>query len=306
MTYIVKTNQLTKAFQGKEVVSNVNMSIKKGEIYGFLGPNGAGKTTVMKMLTNLVKPTGGEIEIFGQKLTSSSYEILKRMGSIIEYPIFYDKLTARENLELHCEYMGYHNKKAIDEALEMVNLKNIDDKVVKDFSLGMKQRLGIARAISTKPELLILDEPINGLDPVGIKEIRNIFQILSKDYGITLLISSHILGEMEQMADTIGVISNGRLVEEVSMENIRAKNTEYIELVTSNWTKAVFIIESRLNLSNYKIVDDKMIRIYDAGIGQAEISKTLILNDIEIESISQKYSTLEEYFMGLIDGRESH
>jgi len=170
MTYIVKTNQLTKVYDGKEVVSAVNMNVKKGEIYGFLGPNGAGKTTVMKMLTNLTKPTSGDVEILGEKLTDKSYEILKRMGTIIEYPIFYEKLTASETLELHCEYMGYYDKKEIAHVLNLVKLTNTENKQVKDFSLGMKQRLGIARAIITKPELLILDEPINGLDPVGIKE----------------------------------------------------------------------------------------------------------------------------------------
>ncbi|MCI3197264.1 ABC transporter ATP-binding protein [Bacillus sp. HU-1818] len=302
MTYIVNINGLTKTFQGKEVVSNVNMHIRKGEIYGFLGPNGAGKTTVMKMLTSLVKPTGGEIEILGHKLTNTSYKVLGRIGSMIEYPIFYEKLTAQENLELHCEYMGYHNKNSIQEVLGMVNLKNIEEKAVKTFSLGMKQRLGIARAIITKPELLILDEPINGLDPVGIKEIRHLFQVLSKEYGMTLLISSHMLSEIEQIADTIGVIRDGRLLEEVSMDNIRGQNTEYIELVTTNRTKACFVLENELGIANFKILNDKTVRIYDSEASQAAISKALILNDIDIESINKKYTSLEDYFLSLING----
>ncbi|PRR95225.1 ABC transporter ATP-binding protein [Bacillus atrophaeus] len=302
MTYTVNINGLTKTFQGKEVVSNVNMHIRKGEIYGFLGPNGAGKTTVMKMLTSLVKPTGGEIEILGHKLTNTSYKVLGRIGSMIEYPIFYEKLTAQENLELHCEYMGYHNKNSIQEVLGMVNLKNIEDKAVKTFSLGMKQRLGIARAIITKPELLILDEPINGLDPVGIKEIRHLFQVLSKEYGMTLLISSHMLSEIEQIADTIGVIRDGRLLEEVSMDNIRGQNTEYIELVTTNRTKACFVLENELGIANFKILNEKTVRIYDSEASQAAISKALILNDIDIESINKKYTSLEDYFLSLING----
>ena len=302
MLYILKTNNLTKAYNGKEVVSNVNMNIKKGEIYGFLGPNGAGKTTLMKMMTNLVKPSSGEIEIFGEKLTDTSYEVLKRLGTIIEYPIFYEKLTGRENLELHCEYMGYYDKKAIDKALELVNLKNIDNKLVKDFSLGMKQRLGIARAITTKPELLILDEPINGLDPVGIKELRNLFKMLSKEYGITILLSSHILGEIEQMADTIGVINNGRLIEEVSMESIRERNTEYIELVTTDYKKTAYILSNTLNISNFKVIDNSIVRIYAATVPQSIISKTLILNDVIIETITKKNSSLEEYFLNLLNG----
>lgn len=302
MNYIIKTNQLTKSYKGKDVVSNVNMKVKKGEIYGFLGPNGAGKTTIMKMLTNLVKPTSGEIEIFGEKLTNTSYEILKRMGSIIEYPVFYDRLTARENLELHCEYMGYYDKKAIDSALDLVNLKNIENKSVKDFSLGMKQRLGIARAIITKPELLILDEPINGLDPVGIKELRDLFHMLCREYGITMLISSHILGEMEQIADTIGVISDGKLIKEVSIEEIHEKNTEYIELAVDDVNKAFYVLEEILYLRNFKVVDAARFRIYDSGVAQSEISKTLILNGVMIEEINKKNHSLEDYFLTLING----
>lgn len=282
------------------------MHVKQGEIYGFLGPNGAGKTTIMKMITNLIKPTSGDIEIFGQKLTNTSYEVLKRMGTIIEYPIFYEKLTARENLYLHCEYMGYYDKKSIDHALDLVKLNNVDDKKVKDFSLGMKQRLGIARAITTKPELLILDEPINGLDPIGIKELRELFKMLCKEYGITLLVSSHILAEMEQMADTIGVIQNGKLIKEVSMKSIKGEQTDFIEVKVQNIKKAAFILDNQLGLKNYKIVSDQTIRIYEMTATQQEISKALIMNDIEIESINKKHSSLEEYFMNLMNGEGIH
>lgn len=302
MSYMVRTHQLFKTYNGKEVVSDVNMSIKQGEIYGFLGPNGAGKTTIMKMIANLVKPTSGEIEVFGQRLMHDSFEALKRMGTIIEYPIFYDKLTARENLELHCEYMGYHNRKAIDEALELVKLKNIEGKAVKEFSLGMKQRLGIARAITTKPELLILDEPINGLDPIGIKEIRDLFKMLCREYGITMLISSHILGEIEQIADTIAVINDGKLIQEVSMDYVRERNAEYIELAVSDCKKAVFVLENQMRISNFRVIDDQIIRIYETEIAPNEISKTLILNDVYIEGIHKKNSSLEDYFMNLLDG----
>jgi ABC-2 type transport system ATP-binding protein len=278
------------------------MMVKKGEIYGFLGPNGAGKTTIMRMLTNLVKPTSGEIEIFGEKLINTSYELLKRMGSIIEYPVFYDRLTARENLELHCEYMGYYDKKAIDTALDLVKLKNIENKIVKEFSLGMKQRLGIARAIITKPELLILDEPINGLDPVGIKELRDLFHMLCREYGITMLISSHILGEIEQIADTVGVISEGKLIKEVSMDEIRAENSEYIELTVNDVNKAVYVLEELLHFINYKVIDSSKIRIYDVNIPQGEISKKLILNGVLVEGINKKQHSLEDYFLTIING----
>lgn len=306
MTYILKTNQLTKAFKGREVVSKVNMHVKKGEIYGFLGPNGAGKTTIMKMLTNLIKPTSGEIEIFGEKLTNTSFEVLKRMGTIIEYPIFYEQLTARENLSLHCEYMGYYDNKAIDHALELVKLHNIEGKKVKDFSLGMKQRLGIARAISTKPELLVLDEPINGLDPIGIKELRDLFKILCKDYGITLLISSHILAEMEQMSDTIGIIQNGKLIKEVSMKSINGKQTEYIEVQVQNTKKALYILEQNLGIKNFRVIGEAAIRIYETTLTQQEISKAFVMNDVGIESINKKNSSLEEYFLSSMNSEEIH
>ncbi|MEK3976304.1 ABC transporter ATP-binding protein [Psychrobacillus sp. FSL K6-1267] len=301
MSYILKTNHLTKVFEGREVVSSVNMHVQKGEIYGFLGPNGAGKTTVMKMITNLIKPTNGEIEIFGEKLTDRSYEVLKRIGSIIEYPIFYEKLTARETLDLHCEYMGFYDKKEIEKVLEMVNL-HTGGKRVKEFSLGMKQRLGIARAIITKPELLILDEPINGLDPIGIKEMRELFGMLCKEYGITILVSSHILGEIEQLADTIGVINNGKLIKEISMNQLAQSQSDYIELVVQDGKKAAFLLSDKLQLVNFKMVDDHCIRIYESSVSQQMISKVLYEHDIEIEAISKKTSSLEDYFMKLING----
>ena len=300
MNYIIRTINLSKNLKNKEVLTNVNMNIKKGEIYGFLGPNGAGKTTVMKLMMNLLKPTAGEVEIFGGKLTNKSYDVLKRIGSIIEYPVFYEKLTGRENLDLHCEYMGYYDKTFIDKSLNLVGLKDIEKKVVKDYSLGMKQRLGIARAILTKPEILILDEPINGLDPIGIKEIRNLLKMLNKEYGITILISSHILSEIEQIADTIGVINKGILIEEVSMESIREENTEYVEIFTKDYKKAAFILENNLKISNFKIIDNGLIRVYDLKVSQSNISKTLILNDIEIEAINKKNSSLEDHFLKLL------
>lgn len=306
MSYIVSTRHVTKVFKGKEVLSDVSMNIPEGQIYGFLGPNGAGKTTFMKMLLNLVKPTSGEIELFGERLTPTSVEVFKRIGSIIEYPIFYDKLTAKDNLELHCEYMGLYNPKAISDALELVKLTSVDGKAVGEFSLGMKQRLGMARAIVTKPELLILDEPINGLDPVGIKDFRDLFQMLSQEYRMTLFISSHLLSEIEQVADTIGIIQNGILKEEVSMNDLKNRSSDYIEIVTPDCRKAVFILENHLKIKNFKVIGDHTIRIYQVGISQPEVSKALILNDIAIESIHQKRTSLEEFFIDQTGGGEQY
>ncbi|GFN33471.1 ATP-binding cassette domain-containing protein [Paenibacillus xylaniclasticus] len=302
MTSIITTKRLTRTYGGKEVVSNVNMNVKTGEIYGLLGPNGAGKSTIMKMITSLVKPTAGAIELFGEQLTDTSYRLLGRMGTIIEHPIFYDKLTARENLELHCEYMGYHNKKSIDESLELVQLNGIDGKAVCTFSLGMKQRLAIARAITTKPELLIFDEPINGLDPLGIKELRNLFHVLCKQYGITIVISSHILGEIELIADTIAIMNNGRLMKEVSMERITEHTAEFIEITTNDTRKAAFVLENKLQLSNIRISDEGTIRIYDGRLQPSELIKDLVLQGVEITAAHKKKGSLEDYFMSILNG----
>ncbi|GKX64996.1 ABC transporter ATP-binding protein [Inconstantimicrobium mannanitabidum] len=301
MEYVLRTTKLTKIFNGKDCVSDVNINIKKGEIYGLLGPNGAGKTTIMRMITNLIKPTAGEIEILGEKLTNESYEVFKRIGAIIEYPVFYDKLTARENLELHLEYLGYYDKSAIDKALKLVELEDTGSKKVKDFSLGMKQRLGIARAISTKPEFLILDEPINGLDPVGIRKVRELLKMLSREYGMTILLSSHILSEMEKIADTIGILDNTKLVKEVPVEAIRNANTEYVEIITSDLRKACYVLSNDLGISNFKLLDDDCIRIYDLNLSQNQISKALILSGVNIESILRKKSSLEDYFIKTLE-----
>lgn len=306
MSYIINARHVTKVFNGKEVISDVSMNVSQGQIYGFLGPNGAGKTTFMRMLLNLVKPTSGEIELFGERLNPSSVELFKRIGSIIEYPIFYDKLTAKENLEMHCEYMGMYNQKAISDVMEQVKLTNVDGKAVGEFSLGMKQRLGMARALVTKPELLILDEPINGLDPSGIKEFRDLFHMLSKEYRLNLFISSHLLSEIEQVADTIGIIQNGVFKEEVSMDDLKKRNSDFIEIVTSECRKAVFVLENSLKIKNFKVIGDHTIRIYQAGVSQPEISKTLILNDVPIDSIHHKRTSLEEYFIDQTGGGEKY
>lgn len=297
MPFILQTNHLTKTIGGKELVTDVNIHIKKGEIYGFLGPNGAGKTTVMKMLTNLWKPTDGSIEIFGEILTPQSYEVLKRMGSIIEFPTFYDHMTGYDNLKLHCEYMGYYNHGSVENALDMLDLTNAANKPVKNYSLGMKERLGIARAILCKPELLILDEPTNGLDQAGMKQIRDLLKTLCTEYGITIMISSHILSEIESIADTVGVINHGMMMKEISMKAIEQMSLAYIELTVLDTKKASFVLSEKLELSNFKIIEDGKIRIYDTRVSTQELSKVLALNDVEVIALGRKAETLEDYFL---------
>ena len=297
MPYILQTNNLTKTIGGKDLVNRVSLHIKKGEIYGFLGPNGAGKTTVMKMITNLWKPTNGSIEIFGEILTPQSYEVLKRMGSIIEFPTFYNHMTGYENLRLHCEYMGYYKHGSIENALDMLDLTDAAQKPVKNYSLGMKERLGIARAILCKPELLILDEPTNGLDPAGMKQIRDLLKTLCEEYGITIMVSSHILSEIESIADTIGVINHGMMINEIGMKEIEKMSLAYIELTVANPKKAAYVLSEKLGLSNFKIIENNKIRIYDQHISTQELSKAMALNDVEVTALGKQSETLEDYFL---------
>lgn len=306
MPFILQTNRLSKKIGSKMLVTDVDIHIRKGEIYGFLGPNGAGKTTVMKMITNLWKPASGTIELFGERLTPKSYDVLKRMGSIIEFPVFYDHMTGRENLQLHCEYMGYYNTGSVENAMQMLNLTDAADQPVRNYSLGMKERLGIARAVMCKPELLILDEPTNGLDPAGMKQIRDLLKMLSSEYGITIMISSHILSEVESIADTVGIIHHGRMMKEIRMQDIEETNLNYVEISVTDEKKAAYILAEMLKLHNFKVFDNGKIRIYDHSVSTQQLTKTLALNDVEVMGIGKKAETLEDYFLKLTGEGNDH
>lgn len=301
MSDIIVLEDVTKSYRGTEVVKSVSMRVKQGEIYGFLGPNGAGKTTVMKMILNLAKPDMGNIRVCGEVIQKDSYEYLRNIGSIIEYPVFYEKLTAWKNLKLHCSYMGFYNEKRIREVLDMVDLKGVDNKPVGEFSLGMKQRLGIARAMITSPKLLILDEPINGLDPIGIKQIRQLLMKLKSTCGTTILISSHIIAEIEQLADTIGVIDQGILTKEVSMSEIHHDCLQYLEIEVNDIHKAATVLDNTFDHLNFKIISENRLRIYDTDI-QSEISRELVMAGVGILNMVYKNDTLEDYFMHTIMG----
>lgn len=213
MEELIKVTGLTKSYENSPAVSDLSFSVKKGEIVGLLGPNGAGKTTVLKLIAGLLQPTSGTIKVFGMSMLTDRNKILKKMGCLIESPVFFEQMSAEENLKIHLAYMGVSGLN-ISSVLAQVGLDNIGNLPVSKFSLGMKQRLAIARSIIHEPELLLLDEPINGLDPVGIKEMRDLFCHLSKEYGMTIVISSHILSEIEQIADTIGIIEKGKIIKE--------------------------------------------------------------------------------------------
>ena len=303
MDYIMETVGLRKSYKGNVVVNDVNIHVPKGAIYGFVGPNGAGKSTVMKMILNLIQPEAGEVQLFGEKVTDQSYEVFKRVGSIIENPYFYEKMTARQNLELHCDYMGFPNKERIDEVLQMVDLQNVEGKQIRHYSLGMKQRLAIARAILAKPEFLILDEPINALDPEGIREMRNLFQRLNQEDETTIFISSHILSEVDLIADTIGIIQHGNLLAELPIEEIHKHQTEYLSLQVDDVAHAATLLE-QMDITNFSVLDQEFIRIYDSNISGKVLSKALIESGVGLESLGRKQDTLEDYFFQLTEERK--
>lgn len=299
---VIKTEQLTKKYGKQVVVNKVNLHIKKGKIYGLLGRNGAGKTTIMKMILGLTPITSGKIAVFGQSIQGNEKRIYPRIGAIIETPGFYPNLTGTENLEIFAKLRGTASSNAVKNALEIVGLPYKDKKTFAKYSLGMKQRLGIANAILHDPELLILDEPTNGLDPIGIAEVREFIKKLSVEHGKTILISSHILSEISLLADDIGIIDRGVLLEESSMSELEKRNKKYIQLQVSNISKTTLILERKFHIKNYSVQDEQTIRIYDTSLNMGEVNKTLIMENITVISSGIYNDTLEDYFKKITGG----
>lgn len=297
---VLKTNNLTKQYNKNVVLDNVNITIKKGDIYGLIGRNGAGKTTLMKIITTLASPTSGTFELFN---TSSENDELfdnkKRVGSLIEYPAFYPNLSAYDNLKYYTIQRGIVNKNQINKVLELVNLTGTGKKKVKTFSLGMKQRLGIALAILNSPDFVILDEPINGLDPIGISELRDTFKKLS-DNGITLLISSHILSELYLLANEFGFLENGKLIKELSKEELDLECSKCLVIKTDDSKKVSVLLEKELNTNNYKVINNEEIRVYDYTDDSDKVSDVLVNNKIKIKGFYESGISLEEYFKEII------
>ena len=297
---VLKTNNLTKQYNKNVVLDNVNITIKKGDIYGLIGRNGAGKTTLMKIITTLASPTSGTFELFN---TSSENDELfdnkKRVGSLIEYPAFYPNLSAYDNLKYYTIQRGIVDKNQINKVLELVNLTGTGKKKVKTFSLGMKQILGIALAILNSPDFVILDEPINGLDPIGISELRDTFKKLS-DNGITLLISSHILSELYLLANEFGFLENGKLIKELSKEELDLECSKCLVIKTDDSKKVSVLLEKELNTNNYKVINNEEIRVYDYTDDSDKVSDVLVNNKIKIKGFYESGISLEEYFKEII------
>ncbi len=295
--YVIETNNLSKIYYKNKVVNSVDMHVEKGKIYGLLGKNGAGKTTTMCMLLNLTYPSEGDIFLFGKNVNNHSNEIYSNIGSIIETPGFYENLTAFENLKIISKIRGDFNPHNINSVLQMVNLDNDKSKKFKDFSLGMKQRLGIAAAIMHSPELLILDEPINGLDPFGIKEIRTLLKRLSHEFGITILISSHILSEIENIADVIGFMDNGILIEEISKEELYTRLDKFVEFEVSDIDLAVDIFK-KLELKENKdyAVKGDVLCLYTHLNLRDKFNALFVKAGIDVKKVNLREENLEDFF----------
>lgn len=300
--FVIETKQLTKVYGEQTAVKAVNLHVRKGRIYGLLGRNGAGKTTIMKMILGLIPITFGEVDVFGKNIKGQEKRVYPRIGAIIETPGFYPNLTGTENLEIFAKLRGTTAPNAVKNALGVVGLPYKDKKLFDKYSLGMKQRLGIANAILHDPELLILDEPTNGLDPIGIAEVRNFIKDLSAKRGKTILISSHILSEIQLLADDIGIIDHGVLMEESSMSELEKKNRKYILLQVSDVPKAALILERQFQQKNYSVQDDHTLNLYDTSLDMAAINKALVLQDVAVISSQLCNDTLEDYFKKITGG----
>lgn len=300
--YILKTSDLTKIFSQKKAVNQVNMHVMKGDIYGFIGQNGAGKTTLMRMVTGLAKPTSGTIELFSSKDLNKQRI---RIGSIIETPGVYANMTAKENLEIFRNIYGVSEKRVAEEMLQRVGLDQVGKKKVSHFSLGMKQRLGIAIALLGNPDFLILDEPMNGLDPEGIKEIRDLLVKLNQEQKVTILISSHILGELSKVATKYGIIRDGILLEEFSKEELETRCKRCLKLRVEPIEKATSILETKLKIHNYDVLADNTIRIFEKLEEVGVINTTLVKNDVILYFCQEMGQDLEGYFLELMGGNKN-
>ena len=299
---IIETRNLTKQYGPQKSVADLSIHVKRGRIYGLLGRNGAGKTTTMKMLLGLTKPTSGEVRIWGNPLQGNEKKILPRIGSLIESPGFYPNLTAAENLRIFAILRGVPNGHAIRDALDLVGLPYKDKKLFSQYSLGMKQRLAIALAIMHDPELLILDEPINGLDPIGIAEVRSFIRELCDTGGKTILIPSHILSEISLLADDIGIIDHGTLLEEESLSRLEQKSGRHVRFTLSDTAQAARILERSFHETHFSIQDDHRLQLHNLDLPVGKVVTAFVENGLEVSEAHTCEESLEDYFRRVTGG----
>lgn len=285
-----------------QALNGFDMEIRRGDIYGFVGENGAGKTTLMRILTGRSRQSGGEITLFGK---SDEKEIVRqrgRIGALIESPALYPGMTAKDNLEVLCRQRGIAETESVSELLKVVGLSNVTDKKVKNFSLGMKQRLGLAMALMGNREFLVLDEPVNGLDPEGIVELRELLEKLNKKREITILISSHLLGELDQLATCYGFIHKGKMIEQISAGKLKEKCREYLSIRVDNVHKAATILKKQFPQFESEVITEGRVNLYGFSGDLGEISKLLIMNDVSVKELKVENASLEKYYMSVIKG----
>lgn len=300
---ILKLANIGKKYNDRWAVKGLNLTVHKGEIYGFLGRNGAGKTTTIRMIMDLIKPTRGDIELFGLPKDKLGRKLFKRIGATIEYPGFYPNLTARENLYYNAKMFGVKQSR-INEVLSFMGLSEAANRVVKGFSLGMKQRLGLARALLHNPDLIILDEPTNGLDPAGIKEIRETIKRLNQELNITIFVSSHILPEVEQMATRVGIIHNGTLAEEVSLEEIHQQGKSYLELGVNDPNTTMQVLRNQLATSKFEVQENGRLQVFDFRDKPEQVNRILIEAGMDVSHLTLHQETLEDRFMRITGGEK--
>lgn len=296
---VLETINLTKKYKKFVALDSASITIKKGDIYGLIGRNGAGKTTLMKVITTLTNKTSGEFKLFDLS-DSELTESKRRIGCLIENPAFFPNMSAYKNLKYYAIQKGIVDDNQIDEALKLVKLEEARNKKFKTFSLGMKQRLGIALAILDNPDFIILDEPINGLDPIGISDLRETFKKLNEERDITILISSHILSELYAVATKFCIIEKGKVIKELTKDELDLECSKCIVIKTDNVKKAATVLEKELKTTNYKVIDDKEIRLYDYLEQSNSVNKSLIKNDVNVMSIAETGISLEDYFKEVI------
>jgi len=297
---LIATNELCKRYGKKLVIDHVNMHIPEASIYGFVGENGSGKTTIMRLLTGLAEPTNGSFELFGVKNNDSRiYGVRKNLSAIVEATSLVPTITAKDNIRFLELYLGINLTDAErDELLKKVHLEDVGNKRVKDFSLGMRQRLGIAMALVNKPKLMLLDEPMNGLDPEGIAELRDLLIELNQKEGITVLISSHILSELEKIASCYGFISHGKLIEEISAKELQDRCRKSLMMKVNSLNKAEKVFKE-LGIHDYKTSSNGEIKIFDA-VKINDVVVALTNADVEISSINSCDESVEDYYLNLI------
>lgn len=303
MQTAVRTLSLCKSYRGKAAVDHLDMQVPKGEIYGFIGANGAGKSTTFKMLAGLSNPTAGQIEIFGQPKERENYS--RRVGILIEDAGLYGSLSARDNCLLKAKLLGLDEEKtAVDRVLAQVGLDQMGKKAAKRFSMGQRRRLGLALALLGDPDLLLLDEPTNGLDPEGIRDVRLLLQQLQAERGVTILVSSHILGELEKFATCYGIIRDGRMVQQITAAELSSQCRDYIALQTPDPHRAAALLEEKLHLHDYTVRPEGELRIYDAA-DPARINAALLEGGAAVRSIGIHRQELEDYFLQMM-GVDDH